>query len=1402
MAKDLERLIVRIDATTEQLRREMKRAEISIDTFGKKTDLSTKRISSGFDSINKTARLAATGLGVLGASLSVGKLVQYSDSYKEIEGRLKLVTKSTAEFSDVNNRLFKVAQGTRQSFESTADLYTKLARSSDQLGLSQTQLIQFTETVNQSFVVSGAAASESAGAIRQLSQAMASGVLRGDEFNSIMENAPRIQEALATSLDVTKGELREMAAAGLISSEKVVNALLKQSEVIRAEFSQMPKTVSQAFTELDNSFLKMLGTSQAVRDSTNTIAIGVSGLANNLDNAALAVGAIATVMGGKLAASLATSTQATIAQTQATMAQRVATVAAAKEMVISQKVAVANAVAHYNLHRAASGTQSATLQMGLAAQRVTTAQQALTASLAIQSKTLIGVAGYARLAGGALLTAFGGGIGLAIAGVAGGIYLLSQRQELAEKATSQHEEAMQALNEITLKYNGNSVKTREALRDEATKRLEVAAATIAETQAKVRLLEVELYNRTSGGFFKEDTFSDTKAIVNEQDALLKSLEAQFDNVVELQNQLSGLKPEELFNNVSTAANKASASVAGFSGKTANKLKELAEKQATYTEQVERSVAELERLTVAREQGEEAYEATSEAIERENELRQQGIDINTKEGQALDRLLQKKQQQEAAIEKIGAVQRKAQEASDRYAESLFKPYETAMENIQNVVTDTFEGLFDGSIDSAGDAADAIKKIFFRMAAETATLRLLGPQGLSGIIGGAGSLVGSGNFVNGAGGGIGSINDLISGFSGFSNFGGSLSGTLAGNFVDNIGASLGLSNANFVGPMLPGQSAGLSGGFTGGAALAGFAGNFGADLLFGNRGIGSSIGGGLGGVAGTAIGSNLGTLLGFAGGPAGALLGAFGGNLLGGLFGGKKPSDKTQYGTTDLETGAFLARGGFTGKKYSKANEDAVTALSDASVAIAKLLDVTGKINLTVGSRDGLRYSLGEGNATKRTNNPNGFFDSLIDDFLLQGTKQLSNEVINAIDAINWGGGQKALQDALDDFGFIVNYDSLGGIEEVTKTIGPFQQALKDLNEQFTTLSKTEMRLFNTTVKVFAAQEKAKQKLIETFDTSILAILNPAAVALKVEVERYKAQLEEAIAIGANVEQVELLHQRQMAQINAELNKDRISALNGELQIVNDLTKTLGGLSGTYEQLLDRMNVGDLSGLSPLSQLKDFRTKISGLENLSLLGDAAAQSKLAELLPKFVELSGSINGYNRTFSSDLDLARGLSERTKEVIDRQLSIQEQIAASTLNEIEVLESGFSSVVNALMAVTDISPSAFGLSLPGFATGGLISGGVKGVDSVPIMAMPDEFMMRASAVRNIGADTMAHINQTGQLPANDIGSASEIRALRQDVQILARLMAENNYATDNGTDRVVSRLDSMLSDRAVAAWR
>lgn len=256
------------------------------------------KTKNAFNSVNKSLNGLNKVLGSISAILVTGKILQYADAWKETQGKLKLVTNSAQELTSVTRELFKVSQLNRTSFTATAQLYSRVARFQDQLGISTKENIEFTDLVSKSIKISGSTAVEAASGMLQLAQAMGAGRLMGDEFRSVSENMPRVMQALSKHLNVPIGDLKEMAKNGEITASVLIDAMKGSAEEIKAEFQEVPLTVSQGFQVLQNSMMKFVGDLDASSGLTNILSKALVFLGENLETIArlIAAGAVTALM--------------------------------------------------------------------------------------------------------------------------------------------------------------------------------------------------------------------------------------------------------------------------------------------------------------------------------------------------------------------------------------------------------------------------------------------------------------------------------------------------------------------------------------------------------------------------------------------------------------------------------------------------------------------------------------------------------------------------------------------------------------------------------------------------------------------------------------------------------------------------------------------------------------------------------------------------------------------------------------------------------------------------------------------------------------------------------------------------------------------------------------------------
>lgn len=262
--------------------RQVNKASADLDRFSQ-SGRRSERAASG---VERAASGVSRAFAGISAALVGRAVIQAADTYANLNARLRLVTRSAYEFAQVQQQIFDISQRTRVGLEQTSDLFGSLARSTEALGVSQQDVLGVTETINQALLVSGTSAQSAAAALVQLGQGFSAGVLRGEELNSVLEQAPRLARAIADGLGVPIGKLRELGQAGELTAERVFQALQKSSQQIQREFDSLPLTIGQATTQASNALLKLIG----VLDETS----GASrGLAEAISSAAGFIGELA-----------------------------------------------------------------------------------------------------------------------------------------------------------------------------------------------------------------------------------------------------------------------------------------------------------------------------------------------------------------------------------------------------------------------------------------------------------------------------------------------------------------------------------------------------------------------------------------------------------------------------------------------------------------------------------------------------------------------------------------------------------------------------------------------------------------------------------------------------------------------------------------------------------------------------------------------------------------------------------------------------------------------------------------------------------------------------------------------------------------------------------------------------
>ncbi|ELW79379.1 tape measure domain protein, partial [Acinetobacter sp. OIFC021] len=334
------RLVIVIDAKNAE--RNARNLGNELDSIERKGDFATKSM----DALSvATRQLAGYMAGLVTVSAAISKM----DTYTGLQNRLKLVTSSQVELNKATEDTFRIAQKTYSAWDSVLQVYQRFSDNAKTLNLTMDDTARLTETVSKAVAISGASAAAADAALVQFGQALASGTLRGEELNSVMEQTPALAKAIAQGMGITVGELRTVAAEGKITSQEIVKALKNVQADVDALFAKTDITISQSLTLLNNEITKFVGESGKGSGAAEVLSGSIKTLAGNLDvlTSAMMIGGaywlgtyIPAIYASGVAVAAKTKELAvqTVTQYAAIQAER----AAAAQQVISTQTVVAN----------------------------------------------------------------------------------------------------------------------------------------------------------------------------------------------------------------------------------------------------------------------------------------------------------------------------------------------------------------------------------------------------------------------------------------------------------------------------------------------------------------------------------------------------------------------------------------------------------------------------------------------------------------------------------------------------------------------------------------------------------------------------------------------------------------------------------------------------------------------------------------------------------------------------------------------------------------------------------------------------------------------------------------------------------------------------------------------------
>jgi tape measure domain-containing protein len=237
-------------------------------------------------------RLVGPLAAFAGISFSIHSYIAMSDQLKTIEGQIKNVVKSGKETKRVEEEIYAMAGRSRQSYAESANLFTSVARNASELGKSTDDILKFTEDVSNAMLLGGGSAASQQAALIQLGQALGSGTLRGDELNSIMEQAPKLAETIAKGMGTTIGSLRKLGSEGKLTAKDVFDAVRKQSDSLKKDLGNMPWTVAQATNRIRDSVAQLFFAIENKFGFGDKMARVIATIADQVDKLTVKVNAI------------------------------------------------------------------------------------------------------------------------------------------------------------------------------------------------------------------------------------------------------------------------------------------------------------------------------------------------------------------------------------------------------------------------------------------------------------------------------------------------------------------------------------------------------------------------------------------------------------------------------------------------------------------------------------------------------------------------------------------------------------------------------------------------------------------------------------------------------------------------------------------------------------------------------------------------------------------------------------------------------------------------------------------------------------------------------------------------------------------------------------------------------
>lgn len=684
------RLSALLTANTSGFESGLARANRATGAWKNQTNSALSQAGRSFDNFNRHVQTSIGGvvdlksqLGGLAtaaaSALSVQKIIQYSDAWKQMQSRLSLVTKDTKELNTVTNALFEISKNNSTPVQDTADAYVRLANSTSDAQKQQYNMLEITDLLAKTLKISGTNAQGAATFLQQFGQAASNDFKAiGQELQTFADQNPTFYKIIRDEAAKTGMSLKDFAASGGLSFSFVADAMKKSSDRIVADSEKISLTVSQALTQLDNAFLKFIGQSDMIASGTSSLALGITTLADNFGELALAVAAVAVVMGARFVSSLVTAGTASAKAFLASSSAAAANTAALNMATAAAGSNARMAAAMTTAQRAAAGafaTSTIYVNRAGAAVVANTTAMSLAARGAALSMTVLGAASTAL---GTAFAFLGGPVGVAIIGT---MALMAQEMRVATIAQDEMNASLEKHRDAVARYIYADAERRKAIRDSTRANIE---SMMSELKAQQELFAAYQARSTFGKFIQNLRLPGTEG--NGVDAIVKRGAALENGIQEMQDLLAQMDQMDatIANGIGSGAG------AGGGAKKKDVYKDI-------LKNLRDESAELEIQTRMFGSKEAAIERATAAMKIQNQLADAGVKLTQAQQAEITKYLE-------SIEKQTALQKEQTDQQKKLEEQ-----ERDREQALNQLGATFESAFEKAISDGEKLSDVLDSL---------------------------------------------------------------------------------------------------------------------------------------------------------------------------------------------------------------------------------------------------------------------------------------------------------------------------------------------------------------------------------------------------------------------------------------------------------------------------------------------------------------------------------------------------------------------------------------------------------------------------------------------------------------------------------------------------------------------